>query len=281
VTIDFDLQKIKQKNEALAKAAETGTLTKEQERDMSAEAKAQLEKGGKERAATLAKNKALNESYGAGMTALNAKDYKTAIENFDKAAVVDPKQVAVWSHEATAYEGLASTLTGADQEAANNKAVDCYRKALEITPNDGGMHNNLGLVLVRLKKLDEGKAELAKAAEMDPTAAGKYYFNMGAVMRNTNQDDAALDAFKKAVAADPKYAEAWYQIGNLLSNKLTMDKDGKPIAPDGMKEALQTYLQLAPEGHNADAAKGLLSVLDTAQATTYVNPDAPKKKKKN
>ena len=39
---------------------------------------------------------------------------------------------------------------------------------------------------------------------------------------------------QKAVAADPKYAPAWYYIGNVLSNKMTMDKDGnKPIAPPG------------------------------------------------
>ena len=56
--IDFDLQKNKQKQQSLAKAAETGTLTKEQSRDMSPEEKAKLEKAVKEREQALSKNKA-------------------------------------------------------------------------------------------------------------------------------------------------------------------------------------------------------------------------------
>ena len=81
----------------------------------------------------------------------------------------------------------------------------------------------------------------------------------------------------------PKYAPAWYYIGNVLSNKLTMDKDGKPVAPQGMKEALEKYLELDPNGPYADASKGLLSVISSSIQTTYQSPEAQKaaeKKKK-
>jgi len=283
VDLEFNLQKNAQKSAELAKAAESGTLTKEQERQMSAEQKAAMEKNVKERQATMAKNKALQDAYNAGMTALDAKDYQAAVDGFNKAAEVDPKQLAVWTKLTAAYEGLAKTKTGDDQMAAYTKAAEAYQKCIEMKPEDGGVHNNYGLLLVRMKKLDEAKAELAKAAELEPTNAGKYYFNLGAVMVNNQQNDAALEAFQKAVAADPKYAPAWYYIGNVLSNKLTMDKDGKPVAPAGMKEALEKYLELDPNGPYADASKGLLSVISTSIQTTYESPEAKKaaeKKKK-
>ena len=280
VEVNFDLQKAMQKQQELAKAAESGQLTKEQERSMSAEQKAAMEKNIKERSASMAKNKALQDAYNAGMTALEAKDYQTAVDSFNKAAEVDPKQLAVWMKLTAAYEGLAKTKTGADADAIMAKASDTYLKCIEMKPDDGGVHNNYGLLLVKMKKIDQAKAELAKAAEIEPASAGKYYFNLGAVMVNNQQNDAALEAFQKAVAADPKYAPAWYYIGNVLSNKMTMDKDGKPTAPPGMQEALEKYLALDPNGPYADAAKGLLSAISTSLQTTYQNPDAKKSKKK-
>ena len=55
---------------AAAKAAEAGTLTKEQERGMSKEQKEAFEKNAKAREAQLAKNKALNEAYTNGKNAV-------------------------------------------------------------------------------------------------------------------------------------------------------------------------------------------------------------------
>jgi Tfp pilus assembly protein PilF len=283
VEIDFDLFKGAQRAKELASAADSGTLTKEQERQMTGEQKAALEKNLKERQASMAKNKALQDSFNTGMTALNAKDFPASVEAFNKAAELSPKEFAVWANMASAYEGLAKTKTGADADAALGKAGEAYVKALEIKPDDAGVHNNYGLLLVKLKKLDEAKAEIVKAATLDAPGAGKYYFNLGAIMVNTGQNDAALDAFQKAVAADPNYANAWYYIGNVLSGKMTMDKDGKPVPPEGMVDALNKYLALQPTGQFADAAKGLLSVVSTQIETKYVNPDAKKattKKKK-
>ena len=55
--------------------------------------------------------------------------------------------------------------------------------------------------------------ELEKAATLDPPGAGKYFYNLGAVLVNTAQTDAAGEAFKKAIESDPNYAPAQYQYG--------------------------------------------------------------------
>lgn len=280
--ISFDLKKMADRQAAQQKAMETGQVTQEMARGMSAEQKAQMEKAMKERSAAMQKNKALNDAFNGGMAALQGKDYQTAADQFTKAAEIAPKESAVWGQMAAAYEGLANTKTGADKDAALTKAGEAYAKALEIKPDDASLHNNYGLTLVKLKKLPEAKAELEKAAALDPPGAGKYYFNLGAVMVNTQQNDAALEAFQKAVAADPNYADAWYYIGNVLSGKMTIQGD-KPVPPPGMVEALEKYLQLKPDGVHAEEAKGLLSVVQGSIQTTYQNPDAkkaPAKKKK-
>ena len=44
-----------------------------------------------------------------------------------------------------------------------------------------------------------------------------------------------------------------------------------------MKEALEKYLELAPTGQFADAAKALLQQIGATVQTNYTNPNAPKK----
>jgi tetratricopeptide (TPR) repeat protein len=179
---------------------------------------------------------------------------------------------------AEAYIGLGDAKTdAAEKQAAYEKGLDAYTKALAITPDDGALHNNYALGLVRVKKIDEAQAELQKAATLDPASAAKYYYNLGAVLTNINQADAAGAVFKKAIDTDPNYAEAQYQYAIYLSAKMPPPgPDGKVIAPPGMQEALNKYLELAPNGPNADSAKGLLAMLASSVQTTYQNPNAKK-----
>jgi Tfp pilus assembly protein PilF len=280
--INFDLKRIADQRAAQQKAMESGQLTEEMKRDMSPEQRAAMEKQMKAQQQQLAKNKELNDAFNEGMTALQAKDFATSTAAFDKAAGLDPKQFAVWANMAAAYEGLAGTQTGPPRDEAFTKAGAAYQKSLEIKPDDAGIYNNYALMLVKQGKIDEAAAMLDKAATLDPPGAGRYYFNLGAVMVNNRQDDGALAAFEKCIAAAPTYANCYYYKANVLSGKMTMDGD-KAVAPEGMIPALEKYLELEPNGANAEAAKGLLSVFASSIQTSYTNPDAKKgssKKKK-
>lgn len=278
--IDFNLQQVKQRQQALSQAAQSGTLTKEQERQMSPEQKAALEKAAKERAAAMAKNKALNDAFNEGMQAMNGKQWDAAIAAFTKAGDMDPKQNVIWAQLAEAYMQSSQQKVGADQQAAIGKGLDAYTKAIELKPEDAALHNNYALALVRAKKIPEAQAELAKAAQLDPPNAGRYFYNLGAVLVNTGQNDAAGEAFKKAIASDPNYADAQYQYGMYLLGKAQVTPEGKVIPAEGTKEALEKYLQLKPNGSFAESAKGALATLDSSISTKYENPAAAKKGKK-
>lgn len=275
--INFDLHEQKAQQAATEKAIATGTVTQEQARGMTAEQKAALEKQVKERSAAMQKNKALNDAFNTAMEALKAKQFDVAIESFNKAGELDPKQSVIWGNLAEAYSEQSKTKTGAEQQAALDKALENYKKALELVPADASYHNNYALALARSKKFPEMQAELSKAIELDPTNAGRYYYNLGAVLVNANQTAPACDAFKKAIGADPNYADAYYQYGICLTSQATNTADGKIVAPEGTEQAFQKYLELKPDGPNAESAKGMLSAMGSKIDTKYVSPTAAKK----
>ena len=295
--LNFDLKNQKKENEALAKAAETGTLTKEQSQKMTPEQKAAFDKANKAREADIAKNKQLNDVYNAGKDALAAKQYDAAVDNLVKANEIDPKQNVIWAQLAEAYVGQASTKTGADADGARQKGLEAYSKAIELKPDDPALYNNYALALVKAKKIPEAQEALNKAAQLDAPGAVRYYYNLGAVLVNANQNDAAADAFKKAIAsydqakaagAPPaditkNYAEANYQLGITMLSKANTDaKTGKVTPVPGTEEAFNKYLEYQPTGQFADAAKGMLQTIGGTVTTNYKNPSAadPASKKK-
>ena len=294
--VDFNL-----KNAQAAAAG--GAPPTEADRNMTPAQKAEFEKANKAREAQIAARKELNDAYTAGKTAaecaalpayspatcppLPEEDrskfktlmYDQSIEAFTKAAAMDDKQVAIWSGLADAYVASAG-LKPAEASALYDKGFDAYRKAIELKPDDAAYYNNFALALAKDKKIDEAKTNLDKAAQLDPPGAGKYFYNMGALLVNSAQNEAAGDEFKKAIAADPTYADAYYQYGLYLTSKATADPSGKIVAAPGTIENLQKYLELKPDGSFAASAKELIASLGGSVSTTFNNPNAPAKKKK-
>jgi tetratricopeptide (TPR) repeat protein len=275
--VNFDLAQMAKKQQAMQQAAETGQITKEMSREMSAEQKAAFEKAAKERSEAMKKNKALNDAFNAGMAAMEAKDWANATASFEKAGELDPKQHVVWANMAESYVGLAMTKSGDEQTQLFDKGIGAYNKAIELKPDDAAYHNNFALALVKAKKVKEAEEELNKAAVLDPTKAGTYYFNLGAVMTNIGQLEAAGGAFKKATEADPNHADAQYQYAMYLVSKAQTNADGSVTPAPGTVEALQKYIELKPDGPYAESAKGMIGAFQAKVDTEYQNPDAKKK----
>ena len=229
---------------------------------MTAAQRQQVEAALKGREKEIAANKALNDAFNQGVEAFNAGQFQAAVDAFTKATELDPKQDAAWARLAEANLGLGGQKTGAEQEAAYAKAIEAYQKAMELKPAESAYMNNYGTALVKMKKLPEAQAAFEKAAAMDPPNAYKYFYNLGAVLMNTGQTDAASAAFKKAIDANPKYAVAQYQYGLTLVGKAQIGADGKITPPPGTREAFQAYLDLEPNGPNAQPAKDILASFD-------------------
>ena len=278
-TVDFDAGRMKKQQAASQQAAQTGQLTEDQTRGMSAEQKAALEKQVKERSESMKKNKALNDEFNAGKTAMDAKDYATAEQHFQKAGELDPSQIAVWSSLGDTEYALAKTQPATQNKATYEKAAEAYKKALAIKPDDAALYNQLGNVYGAEGKVPEATEALTKAAQLDPQMAAKAYYNLGANLVNTGKSDEAATFFKKAIDADPNYADAHYQYGIALMAKAQVDASGKITPPEGTAEQFQKYLELKPDGPFAQSSKDMLTQLGAKVDTIYKAPGASKKKK--
>jgi len=205
----------------------------------------------------------------------NQQHYAEAAEMFEKALPLakDKNVPIVLSQLAQSYGKAASQEQNRDARLQDQqKAVDTYQKALQLSTNDAGLHNNLGSVYAEMGKVDEAKAEFQKAADLNPTQAGSYYYNLGVVMVNQGKMDDASIALKKAMDLDPNNANAFYWYGMALLGKAETKPDGSVVPVPGTIEAFQSYLKLQPNGQWADAAKASIEQLKGTVPTEYKKP---------
>ena len=90
------------------------------------------------------------------------------------------------------------------------------------------------------------------------------YYNLGATLINRNQQQEAIEPFKKAIELDPKYANAYYQLGLIMIGKESTMAEAETY--------LKKYLELAPTGQDADTAKALLEYTKGKTPTTFQAP---------
>ncbi len=269
-TLDLDMKKERQEQ---AKAA---GITTEQ-------AKAKDE----EREKAIKENntiKSLNEKLTTAKTAADGGDYDTAIATLTAATQIDPNRDLIWFKLGDYYRLSAAKQTDpAEKQKRLDSAVDSYQKAVDLkkaappskdpaqdAKNLSAYYNNLADAYAKDRKVDDAVKAYELSAQADPSSAAGAYFNIGAVLTNAGRPDDANAAFDKCLAADPTRAEAWYQKGVNLLGKATLKGD-KTIPAPGTVEALQKYLELAPNGPNAQSAKDLLTSLGTSVETTYGN----------
>ena len=201
-----------------------------------------------------------------------AKQYAESAAMFEKALPLakDKNVPIVLSQMAQAYAKAADADQNRDARLQDQqKAIETYQKAIAISPNDPGLHNNLGSVYANMQKVDDAKAEFQKAADLDPTHAGNYYYNLGVVMVNQGKMDDAAVALKKATDIDPNNANAFYWYGMALLGKAETKPDGSVVPVPGTIEAFQTYLKLEPNGPWAQAAQASIDQLKATVPTEY------------
>jgi tetratricopeptide (TPR) repeat protein len=256
--LDFDLQK------EMANQAKGAGMTAEQ-------LKQQQEQAAKVQKENL-NIKALNERLAAARDAMkpDVGNYDQAVQLMTEATQMDPNKDLIWFTLGDAYAGAAKKTAKTDRAAAKTQfgqAADAYQKAIAIKPV-ADYYNNMAQVLAAEGKTDDAVNAYNSAAQLDPTRAGMFLYNIGAVQTNAGKVDDAIETFKKVIAADPNKAEAYYQLGVNMLGKATLQGD-KMVAPAGTAEAFNKYLELQPTGPYAQSAKDLLASIGATIETTY------------
>ncbi len=106
--------------------------------------------------------------------------------------------------------GSATASMGQDTEA-----VHCYRTAISHRPDYFKAHKSLGMVLARSGDISGAKASLENAARIQGDDT-EVWDSIGVIQHKMGIVSKAVESFRKAVACDPKNAQALYNLGTAL-----------------------------------------------------------------
>ncbi|HEX3579778.1 MAG TPA: tetratricopeptide repeat protein [Thermoanaerobaculia bacterium] len=173
--------------------------------------------------------------YNEGAALANDGKVSGAIAKFEEAVALKPDLTA-------GYEALAKKYL---QIKNYDKAIDRANKALEIDTDNQDMFAVLADSYTA--KGDKTKAaEYRKKLPADATAM----FNEAARLINAGKDGEAEPLLKSAIAANDKFAQAYYELG-MIYVRTQKNADAKTY--------LQKYLELEPAGKDAATAKEMLN----------------------
>jgi tetratricopeptide (TPR) repeat protein len=174
-------------------------------------------------------------AYNEGAELANGGKDSEAIAKIEEAVTAKPDLTA-------GYEALAKLYI---RTKSYDKAIDRANKALEIDSDNQDMFGVLSDAYT-------AKGDKAKAAEYRKKlpADAASMFNEAAHLINGGKDAEAEPLLKGAIAANDKFAPAYYELG-MLYVRLQKNADAKTN--------LQKYLELEPNGKDAPTAKEMLN----------------------
>lgn len=205
------------------------------------------------------------QAYNEGVAHFNARAYTEALSSFESAL----KQLGESSEktsDSTAKGELEKKISTAErvfaftlaevakvdaerQISLNDRALPLLKQAFARDPKD----QNALLYLIDVlrgrgenSEADKYQLELDKLMGPNP---GVLY-NKGVEAFNAGKMKEARPYLQKTLDIDPKYAEAYYLLAMC---------DYADMNLKGTKQNLQKYLELAPNGKNADTAKAMLA----------------------
>ena len=82
------------------------------------------------------------------------------------------------------------------------KAIDEFKKAIELNPSDGASYYNLGICYIRLGRFQEAVKPLELYVTFHPDKAFAYY-NLGYVYTKIGDKDKSLAAYNNALQLNP------------------------------------------------------------------------------
>jgi len=185
-----------------------------------------------------------------------------AVEEYSKACTYNPNPPAAW------YDHFAVSLANTGNPVA---AIEAWRKALLIDPDDAGAHMDLGSVLYQQGQALEGEEHLRKAVQLAPTFA-EAYFRLGWALGQSGRMDEAVVEFRQAVELRPGSVEYRVNYGYALGISgnvgAALTEFEKAVAMSGGKDWKSLdMLATAYEktGRPADAVKAEQQALDAAR----------------
>ena len=169
---------------------------------------------------------------------LEAGDARAALPNIERALVFDPFSYGHWN------------LLGSIRRALgeSDAAQRAFQTALDLNHNNEEARNALARLLAEAGRADEAHRALA-AGRGDASTDAPTWLALGVTDYNRQRYAVAEDAFRKAVAANPGFAEGWEKLGMTLARTLRDDE---------LATVLERALELDPTLFEARLERALL-----------------------
>lgn len=212
-----------------------------------------------------------------GTSFIRQGNLRAALEKFLEAEKLDPENAYIKHELAQVYRDFGKY----------DKALEYFEQALALKPRFPEAQNNLGTLYVMLKKWDLALEHFQEAADdllyRTPHFAytniglanyfkGNYgmairsfkqalkhapeyspaYFGLGYVYEELNDLNRAIEAYKKSIFYSPDNASAFFQIGRIY---LRLNRNIEA------RETLGRFIELVPEGTDADEARKMLRMI--------------------
>lgn len=102
------------------------------------------------------------------------------------------------------------------QQNGFDEAIVSFQEVLRLDPNNVKAEDNLGLCLEAKNQMEDAIAAYQKAIEMDKKSlpqSAQPYLDLGALLVKTNRADEGIAHLLKAAEIDPKSSQVRYQLG--------------------------------------------------------------------
>jgi len=146
--------------------------------------------------------------YLSGLVLYRQKHRVKAVERIQQALIKDPNH------------GLAQGSMGQIYQDAgdNSRAVSCFIRASQLSPENPDVLNGLGLSLASLGKIKPALDAFSRAISLNPTKA-ETYNNLANLQTAQGSIDEAEKNYRRSLALRPGFAEAWNNLGVLYQQK--------------------------------------------------------------
>lgn len=143
---------------------------------------------------------------------------KADLGNKDEAKVLYQESLKLDSNNSATWNNYGFLLDR--QFNQHNKALECYKKAIEIEPNLIVARINLATVYSRKNKTNKAKQEYLRILEINPCEP-KAHNNIANIYRKFNDKEKIIYHFTEAIKYNSKYTEAYINFANYLDLELS------------------------------------------------------------
>ncbi|MEM7584891.1 MAG: tetratricopeptide repeat protein [Acidobacteriota bacterium] len=174
------------------------------------------------------------------------------------------KALALAPEDPVVHQSLGSAYVASKQL---EKALEHYREAVRLAPSDPGLAHDLGIVASQLGRLDDARESLEKALELQP-GLQPARLRLAAIEQRAGRHERAIQLFDQTLAADPSIPRARMQRAISL---LQLGRRGEAIEevgrvvddepPTDPTERLQLAMLLATLGDLPRADRHFQAVL--------------------